>query len=90
MIFNKNEKADFYIFIYNAYKYTSLMRSLLMDVKATSPESKIIIYYFEKSYVDNKDILCDIVNKNVENLEKTLDGFFYSYFLYFRHTYFIL
>jgi len=90
LIFNENKKADFYVFIYTAYKYTSLMRSLLTDIKATSPESKIIIYYFEKSYVDNKDILCDIVNQNVENLKKTIQGFSYSYFLYFRHSYFTL
>ena len=90
LIFNKNEKSDFYIFIYNACKHMQFMKSLFSDIKAKSSESKIIIYYFEKRYFDNKDDMDREINQNIEHLKEKLDGFFYIYFLYFRHNYFIL
>ena len=66
------------------------MRPLFSDIKAKNLESKIIIYYFEKRYFDNKDDMDREINQNIEHLKEKLDGFFYIYFLYFRHNYFIL
>jgi hypothetical protein len=90
LIFNKNEKSDFYIFIYNDCKHMQFMKPLFLDIKEKDSQSKIIIYYFENHYFDNKDDMHAEINQNIESLKEKLDGLSYVYFLYFRHNYFIL
>ena len=76
--------------MYNACKHMKFMKPLFLEIKSKNPESKVLIYYFEKCYFDNKDDLQNEINRNIEHLKEKLDGFFYIYFLYFRHNYFIL
>lgn len=90
LIFNENKKADFYIVIYNDYKYLASMKSLLLEMKNLNKDSKIILYYFEKCIFDKKDDLSNVVNQNINHIKEQISGFSYCYFLYFRHTYFEL
>jgi predicted translin family RNA/ssDNA-binding protein len=66
------------------------MKPLFLDIKEKDSQSKIIIYYFENHYFDNKDDMHAEINQNIESLKEKLDGLSYVYFLYFRHNYFIL
>lgn len=90
LIFNEICDVDYCIFIYKDFEFSAVMKNNLDLMKKLYTNCKIIIYYFENIIIDNKDDLDNTLNKNISNIINNLSTYNYTYFLYFRHNYFII
>lgn len=88
--FNDSVKSDYYLFLAKDFGKYSFIKNKIIDIKRNDPLSKIIIYYFEDSFFEDKNELSQAVNNSFDQLKNQIEGFGYSYFSYFRHLFIIL
>ncbi len=88
--YNQFNNEDNLIIIYDKYNSKDIINNLILKVKSTNHATKIVLYYFEKSFAQDIDDLNLVLQKNINDIQYKLNNFNYSYFLYYRHNYFIL
>jgi ADP-heptose:LPS heptosyltransferase len=88
--FDCNYDSDFYLIICDYFLNSNFIKDTVDKIKSNNNKAKIILYYLEENYFDNKHELDKILEENFNKIQNQVKSYSYGFYRYIRHNYIII